>query len=1107
MRFRAALFAVILSFLTFNSAFIFAQSADHVVISEVYGGGGNSGATYKNDFVELYNPTSSRVDVSGWSVQYTSSTGSSWQVTPLTGSIAPHGYFLVQEAQGSGGTVNLPTPDVTGTIAMGGSGGKIALVASGTALSAANPASSAYVDLVGYGSTANGYEGSGPAPAPSNTSSVERKAQSSSTAASLASGGSDELLGNGYDTNDNAADFVAQTYINPQNSASPAEPSNTVPGSGIGSAVLSPVSVSSASSADFTITFVSNETDTIRTAVVIMPAGFTWARSVSALSVSGAGASGALVSVDQDTVTLTGIAVTNIDTGRVIISSVTVPDSAMSANFILKTAVAGVEPSEIGSKLNVVVTKLVRIIDLHVNDSQGVPASPYQEGAVVTVTGVITAVTSATTTSVFLQDATAGVNIFNYTYFPVFQEGDSVTFTGVIDQFRGTTEVVPDSGRWTIHAHGKTLPKPLLLTAADVNQTFNDDYSEPNEGRLVRLNGVTYNSANQTFTDATGTTGGYISSSWTTPSGTFDVVGILKQYKPGLTSTMTPPYTTDYEVVPRSQSDIITHPGPSFTEAPSETNIQPNSASIEFRTGDPSTAVVRYGKTADYGDSVVVSKQDTVQAVALTNLRPATVYHYQVAATDPAGTNQTGDAIFSTASPTGTTGTIDVFFSKSVDTSIARGEKAQTVDISAKFIARINAAQHSIDVALYSLSGTVGSNIASALIAAKNRGVKVRMIVENDNSNTAPMNTMKSSGIPFITDTFDPVNAGNGLMHNKFAVFDFRDTTSFTDDWVWSGSWNATDPGTNNDAQNALEIQDKALANAYTMEFNEMWGSSTDTPNASQSRFGSRKTDNTPHKFNVNGIPMELYFSPSDQTTLHIYKALSEAKSSINICMLTFTRSDLAQVLVAAKSAGEKVRVILDNNTDSGNQFSFLQSGNVDVHLKGSALTGLLHHKYALIDAEDPHADETVITGSHNWSNSAETSNSENTLIIHDPRVANLYLQEFKARYIEAGGSDAIVLEVKRQGEAIPTTFSLSQNYPNPFNPSTSIRYQLPSDNFVTLRIYDVLGREVATLVSGRQRAGYYEVTFNASRFATGTYFYVLKSGEHTGVMKMMLVK
>src|SRR5512146_591888 len=82
-----------------------------VVISQVYGGGGNSGATLKNDFIELYNLGTAPVDVTGWSVQYASSTGSSWQVTPIKGQIEPGKYFLIQEAQGSGGTVDLPTPN------------------------------------------------------------------------------------------------------------------------------------------------------------------------------------------------------------------------------------------------------------------------------------------------------------------------------------------------------------------------------------------------------------------------------------------------------------------------------------------------------------------------------------------------------------------------------------------------------------------------------------------------------------------------------------------------------------------------------------------------------------------------------------------------------------------------------------------------------------------------------------------------------------------------------------------------------------------------------------------------------------------------------------
>ncbi len=347
-------------------------------------------------------------------------------------------------------------------------------------------------------------------------------------------------------------------------------------------------------------------------------------------------------------------------------------------------------------------------------------------------------------------------------------------------------------------------------------------------------------------------------------------------------------------------------------------------------------------------------------------------------------------------------------------------------------------------------------------------------------------------------------------MHNKFAVFDYRDTSSFTDDWVWSGSWNATDPGNNNDAQNAIVIQDKALAGAYTLEFDEMWGSDTDTPNSSKSKFGVDKTNNTPHHFNISGVPIELYFDPSDQTTTNIGNELNTAESSINIAMLTFTQDNLAQILIAEKSAGKKVRVILDNNTDSGNEFSNLESNGVDIHLKGNAVTGYFHHKYALIDAEINSVKSTVITGSHNWSNAAETSNNENTLIIHDKRIANFYLQEFKARYLEAGGTDTISILtsiVQKEDSNSPVKFYLYQNYPNPFNPVTTIKFEVPKSQKIELKIYDILGREIKTLYNDFAPAGIITVNFNASTLASGVYFYKLATNDFTSIKKMILIK
>src|SRR5436190_6177338 len=114
-----------------------------VVISQVYGGGGNSGATFKNDFIELFNRGTTSVNLNGYSVQYAGDTSTTWSKTDLTNvTLAPGQYYLIQEAQGAGGTTNLPTPDATGTIAMATSAGKVALVSNTTLLSGSCPASS-----------------------------------------------------------------------------------------------------------------------------------------------------------------------------------------------------------------------------------------------------------------------------------------------------------------------------------------------------------------------------------------------------------------------------------------------------------------------------------------------------------------------------------------------------------------------------------------------------------------------------------------------------------------------------------------------------------------------------------------------------------------------------------------------------------------------------------------------------------------------------------------------------------------------------------------------------------------------------------------------------
>ncbi|MEB2355778.1 MAG: T9SS type A sorting domain-containing protein, partial [Ignavibacteriales bacterium] len=88
-----------------------------------------------------------------------------------------------------------------------------------------------------------------------------------------------------------------------------------------------------------------------------------------------------------------------------------------------------------------------------------------------------------------------------------------------------------------------------------------------------------------------------------------------------------------------------------------------------------------------------------------------------------------------------------------------------------------------------------------------------------------------------------------------------------------------------------------------------------------------------------------------------------------------------------------------------------------------------------------------------------------------------------------------------------PTEFKLEQNYPNPFNPTTTIQYQLPQDSKVILKVYDILGSEVAALVNEEQEAGYKEVKFDAINFASGIYVYSLQAGNYFSTKKMMLLR
>jgi len=233
-------------------------------------------------------------------------------------------------------------------------------------------------------------------------------------------------------------------------------------------------------------------------------------------------------------------------------------------------------------------------------------------------------------------------------------------------------------------------------------------------------------------------------------------------------------------------------------------------------------------------------------------------------------------------------------------------------------------------------------------------------------------------------------------MHNKFIIVDANSTNN---SWILGGSTNWTNPSNLiNDYNNMIFIQDEAIAKAYTLEFEEMWGGV----------FGHNKLDNTPHRFMTDGKLVEVYFSPSDQTTSHILETIDNVDNTLEFGLLSFTRDDLGQAVIDKDiQFGVTARGIIEQENGSGSQFSDLSSASVNVR-SHMGVTNTFHHKYLIVDANSISADPTVLTGSHNWSNNAENNSDENTLIIHDATIANIYLQEFEKRWGELGSPNAI---------------------------------------------------------------------------------------------------
>ena len=374
------------------------------------------------------------------------------------------------------------------------------------------------------------------------------------------------------------------------------------------------------------------------------------------------------------------------------------------------------------------------------------------------------------------------------------------------------------------------------------------------------------------------------------------------------------------------------------------------------------------------------------------------------------------------ATPSLSTGTIEVYFNHPVDVSYAQIQNA--VNLSAalddKLINYINLCQSTLDIAIYnSYSQGSTSGIAGAINAAFNRGVQVRVIF--DGSTSSAMIPLLNANIPVLAS---PTDIEYGIMHNKFVIFDAHSSDA-NRPYVWTGSTNWTSSQINGpDRNSAIILQDQALALGYTIEFEEMWGSNTMTSNAALSRFGFNKTDNTPHTYNIGGKIVNSYFSPSDGTNAKILSAINSADSDIDIATMLITRTSISNTILSRFNSGlTNINIVVDSQNVSGNQIGTLQASLSPNHAVQYSGSGIMHHKFMVVDNFDHASDPQVVVGSHNWSSSAETKNDENTLIVHDANVTNQYYQAFAWLYTQAAGT----LSVPQQQSTATVTV-----YPNP---------------------------------------------------------------------------
>jgi phosphatidylserine/phosphatidylglycerophosphate/cardiolipin synthase-like enzyme len=287
----------------------------------------------------------------------------------------------------------------------------------------------------------------------------------------------------------------------------------------------------------------------------------------------------------------------------------------------------------------------------------------------------------------------------------------------------------------------------------------------------------------------------------------------------------------------------------------------------------------------------------------------------------------------------------------------------------------INQTQRSLDIAAFEWSNAC---ITRAVIAAHQRGVKVRMVVDDDHTvkdnedreligDVAPFQWIIDAGIPYRDD------ARSGLMHNKFMIMDGQQ--------VFMGSMNYTPRDTYTNNNNVLRLRAQRAVQAYQQKFDNMF---------ENGGFGPRGSVAKDVQFTQNGVPVRILFSPGDAVADVVVQEINNAQSEIRFMAFSFTLETIGNAMIQRAAAGVDVSGVFETRA-SLTQYSQLPPmfcAGLDVYQSGNTRR-TFHHKVIVIDRT------TVLTGSFNFSQNAIRSNDENMVIIRDPALAQQYLAEF----------------------------------------------------------------------------------------------------------------